>query len=64
MENSKTPFLDQWPKVSFDELENIEIKNPPTRIFYKSFFVLFFLPEKIFKSFEKLKNFGIIQKLK
>lgn len=44
-------FFSEWPQVSFDELENLEIEGRWVKMFYKSFFTFLRLPEIVVKSF-------------
>ena len=54
MDKDSTAFIDEWPKVSFDEIEGLEIEGDNLRIFYQSFFHLLHVPERIFLSFKTL----------
>lgn len=45
------PFLEEWPKLSFDEIENIQIDKAPVRFFYKSFFGVLKFPQTIIHAF-------------
>lgn len=45
MGNKYESFISEWPRVSFEEIENIEIEDRTIRIFYKSFFGILHLPE-------------------
>lgn len=47
---NKTPFY-EWPKISFDEMEKVNVDNVPARVFYKSFFSVLRLPQTIFEEF-------------
>lgn len=47
----ETPFIDKWPKISFDELENLEVEGSTTRLMYRSFFKVLRLPETIVRAF-------------
>ncbi|MBI1919053.1 hypothetical protein HYS29_00485 [Candidatus Microgenomates bacterium] len=51
MESYQQSLIDEWPKVSFEEIENIEIEDRTVRIFYKSFFGILHLPETTIKAF-------------
>lgn len=48
---NNTPLLDEWPKISFDELDAAEIDFRPARILYKSLIFLFFFPERTIHAF-------------
>lgn len=45
------PTFDKWPEMSFKPIEDIEIENFSTRVFYKSFFSALHFPEYICKTF-------------
>lgn len=47
-------LFDEWPKVSFEQIENIEIENKAMRLFYKSFFGILRLPESTLRAFVTL----------
>lgn len=51
MQTAQTPLITEWPKVSFSELENLEVEEGMVKIFYKSFFVFLRLPEIVVASF-------------
>lgn len=51
MHQYKTPLIDEWPVMSFKELEEIEVEGKALRLFYKSFFVVLRLPEIAAHSF-------------
>lgn len=53
----KKPFIDEWPTVSFDEFENIKIEEGIVRVFYKSFFSILLLPQKIIHAFIAVLNY-------
>lgn len=46
MKQEKEPFV-EWPEVSLDEIEKIEIDNRPLRVFYQSFFMPLRISERI-----------------
>lgn len=48
---SEGGLIDEWPNLSFDAIENIEIESKSMRIFYQSFFKLLRLPENAAKAF-------------
>lgn len=50
------PFIDEWPDLSFDQIENIEIEDSSLRLFYKSFFQMLRLPENTVKAFIAILN--------
>lgn len=45
------PFIEEWPKISFRELEDLEVEGDTLRLMYKSFFVFLRLPEIVVTSF-------------
>lgn len=47
----KDQLFDEWPKVSFEQIENIEIDNKAMRLFYRSFFGILRLPESTIRAF-------------
>ena len=47
----QTPLITEWPKISFSEIENLEVEEGLVRIFYKSFFVVLRVPEIMFSAF-------------
>ncbi len=47
----ETPFMDDWPKISFECFEQVEIENKAARVAYRSFFKLLRLPEATLKAF-------------
>lgn len=49
MQIYNSPLL-EYPEISFDSIERIEIDNPAVRAFYRSFFSALHLPEKTLKS--------------
>lgn len=49
-----SPFIEEWPKISFDEFEKAEIENQAIKALYKSFFAVLHLPETTLKSFYKV----------
>ena len=55
---TQTPFI-EWSTRSFEEIENLEVEEPFTNAFYKSFFVFMHMPEVILKSFWLLLTSGI-----
>lgn len=54
MEKLDRPFIDEWPTISFDIFENVEIENRVGSLCYKSFFKLFRFPEVAWKAFATL----------
>ncbi len=53
----KGPLIDEWPTISFESCENIEIENGVGRFLYKSFFRFLRGPEIIVSAFSMiLKN--------
>lgn len=51
MISPKESFINEWPKISFEEIEDIEIEDKTIRIFYKSFFGILHLPETAARAF-------------
>ena len=44
-------LIDEWPTVSFQPIEDIEIDSKPVRIFYSSFFQFLHFPETAVRGF-------------
>lgn len=51
MEEKRNCLIEEWSRVSFEELENIEVEDKAVRIFYKSFFKILNSPERILRDF-------------
>lgn len=49
-----TPFIDEWPTISFNEIAKEEVGGGAVRVFYKSFFLLLRLPETMLSSLTTL----------
>lgn len=48
----ETPFLDEWPKVSFTDIANERVEGGRiVGALYRSFFALLSLPETVLSSF-------------
>lgn len=47
----QAPLIDEWPRINFEELENLEVEEGIIKIFYKSFFVVLRAPEIVIRSF-------------
>lgn len=45
------PIIVEWPRVSFRDLSNMEIKSKSVRVFYKSILLPFRVPELIIAAF-------------
>lgn len=50
MEKSQSPFF-EWPKISFETIENIDIDDKIIKFSCQSFFALLHLPETTFRIF-------------
>ena len=51
MENTSGALIDEWPKISFAEIEDLEIEGDRLSLFYHTFFHVLHFPEKICSSF-------------
>lgn len=50
----QAPLITEWPRITFSELESLEVEEGIVKIFYKSFFVVLRMPEIILRSFTTL----------
>jgi len=49
MENGEGAFIEEWPRVSFEEISSCQ-EEGAVGVFYKSFFSLLRLPETVISS--------------
>lgn len=47
-------FINEWPKASFKDIAREETEEKFTKFFYKSFFVVLLLPERVVSTFKIL----------
>ena len=49
--NYNNLLIEEWPNISFKEIEDIPIDNKTLRFTYKSFFTFLHLPETTLRAF-------------
>lgn len=58
MQEEYGALIDEWPKVSFEEIADEDVGEGAVRVAYKSFFALLRLPETLVISFMTLLKEG------
>lgn len=54
MENAKTPFIEDWPRVSLRDFEDVELEGTIPKVLYQSLVSIICLPEKTIAAFVTL----------